>query len=174
MLCNWFVLTGGPCSGKTSTIIELQKLGYSVAQEAARQHMSAELARGIPIEKVRADPIGLQLKILAVQSDTERKLERKSLTFLDSGVFDPIAYTKVLGGDSAPLIARYSGMRYRRAFMLDLLPMKQDAIRTESFQDARRIRSALIEIYRAMKIPITRVPKMPSYERARFIVARSI
>src|SRR6185312_6669514 len=41
-----YVLTGGPCAGKTTVILELQKRGYHVLEEAARSVIDEMLAQG--------------------------------------------------------------------------------------------------------------------------------
>jgi predicted ATPase len=41
---NWYVITGAPCSGKTSVIRELEKRGYRVVHEVARAYIEGKRA----------------------------------------------------------------------------------------------------------------------------------
>ena len=50
----WYVLTGGPCSGKTTLIDELKQRGYSVFPEPARIVIASELAQGKTIQDILA------------------------------------------------------------------------------------------------------------------------
>lgn len=60
---NWYVLTGGPCSGKSTTLEYLSSRGYLVVPE---------MARVVIDEEIRADAFGFQVKIL----DRKIQLER--------------------------------------------------------------------------------------------------
>jgi len=52
---NWHVITGAPCSGKTSVICELERLGHPVVHEAARAYIDKELEKGKTMARIKAD-----------------------------------------------------------------------------------------------------------------------
>jgi len=43
---NWHVITGAPCSGKTTLINQLANLNFQTGLEAARQYFEIETAKG--------------------------------------------------------------------------------------------------------------------------------
>ena len=43
---NWYVITGAPCSGKTTLIEQLADKGYRTIPETARLYMENEMAAG--------------------------------------------------------------------------------------------------------------------------------
>jgi len=57
---SWYILTGGPGTGKTSVLEELEKRGYAVKPEAATMLIRQELANGITAPWSKP---GFQLKI---------------------------------------------------------------------------------------------------------------
>jgi predicted ATPase len=50
---HWYVLTGAPCSGKTSIIEELKHRGFVTFPEAARQVMDEYLSNGMSAYDIR-------------------------------------------------------------------------------------------------------------------------
>ena len=52
-LNHWYVITGAPCSGKTSVIREIEKRGYGTVPEAARTYIKQELAQGLTLDKIK-------------------------------------------------------------------------------------------------------------------------
>jgi ABC-type molybdenum transport system ATPase subunit/photorepair protein PhrA len=56
---NWHVITGAPCSGKSTLIDQLADSGFQTAPEAARLYFERELATGRTIEEIRQDVVPL-------------------------------------------------------------------------------------------------------------------
>jgi predicted ATPase len=48
---NWHVITGAPCSGKTTLIDQLANQGFQTVPEAARQYFEQEMASGRTIDE---------------------------------------------------------------------------------------------------------------------------
>ena len=59
---NWYVLTGAPCSGKTTLIELLQEKGYQTVPELARVYIDEQLANGLTLEELRQDELAFQKK----------------------------------------------------------------------------------------------------------------
>src|SRR5262249_13880543 len=57
-----FILTGGPGVGKTTTLLELEGLGYPCVGESARAIISERLRKGMP---PRPNPVAFSLEILS-------------------------------------------------------------------------------------------------------------
>ena len=54
---NWYVITGGPSTGKSKTIDYLAYLGYLIRPEVARILIDDELSKGKTLEEIREDEI---------------------------------------------------------------------------------------------------------------------
>lgn len=171
-LPNWYVITGGPSSGKTSVINELQNRGFKTVAESARHYLELQLVNGRDIQEIRLHQARVQHKVLNNQMENERNLDPHELTFLDRAMPDSMAYYQFLGiNPDEKLIEALKTAHYKKVFVLDLLPMVNDAVRQEDLAAQKRIHSLIIEVYRNQGETIVMVPLMSIKERADFILA---
>ncbi len=88
------VITGGPCSGKTTTIKHLEEEGHKVLHEVPRQIL-------IDYQKNRKrhpkDFHKFQYEILIRTLERNKQIKKGELTFLDIDIPESIAYFKVRG-----------------------------------------------------------------------------
>lgn len=85
-----YALTGGPGSGKSSIILDLESRGEYVIREAAEDVIKLEQARGI--EKPW-EISGFQRKILKLQLQREERIPKEaSRAYVDRGIWDGLAY----------------------------------------------------------------------------------
>lgn len=162
---NWHVITGAPCSGKTTVIRELECRGYSVVHEAARAHIEAKLAEGLILAQIRGDGLAFERRLLEEKAAIESKLEIRDTIFLDRAVPDSIAYFQLSGFDPTEPIAQSRRRLYRKVFLLDRLPAQKDAVRKEDDGTASRIESLLIDGYRGLGYSLIRIPVSPVTRR---------
>ena len=94
---KWYVVTGGPATGKTTLLAELEKLGHTTLPEAARIIIDQGIAEGKTVAEIRADEAQFQLKILMHKRRTEKYHPEDMLTFFDRGMHDTLAYLKLRG-----------------------------------------------------------------------------
>jgi len=47
---NWHIITGAPCSGKTTVINEIERRGIRVIHEVARAYIDRQLGKGLRFE----------------------------------------------------------------------------------------------------------------------------
>lgn len=167
---NWCVLTGAPCSGKTTVINELARRGHGVVHETARAHIEANLARGLSLDHIRGDESAFEHLILEKKAGIEEKLEAEKTVFFDRAVPDSIAYFRLAGLDPSKPIARSGRVRYRKIFLLDRLPVKEDSIRKEDERTAQAIETLLLECYRNLGYSIIRIPVLTASKRADLIL----
>jgi predicted ATPase len=175
------VLTGGPGVGKTTTLRELEKLGYPVIPEAARQVIEEEQRK--PDGMLPADDMYVfQCKVYQRQLALERQLkDRKDgiiQAFLDRSLIDAIAYHRFYRTPLPPELPILAQDRYRHIFILDPLPAKhyeKDGVRTESPKTAKAMHDLILQTYRdygyVEGIDLTRVPVLPAEARARHIIS---
>lgn len=168
----WYVLTGGPCSGKTTLINELKDRGYSVLPEAARVVIAAQLAEGKTIEQIVADPLSLQHVIIGHKLELQGQASTDEVLFLDRGVPDDVAYYRKFG--LQPDHVLQSGIersRYRKIFLLDMIEFTGDAERYESPEEATWLHEEIGRAYRELGYEVIQVPVLPVSERADFVLA---
>lgn len=167
---NWYVLTGAPCSGKTTVINELARRGHGVVHETARAYIEANLARGLSMDQIRGDESAFEHLILEKKAVIEEKLDIEKAVFFDRAVPDSIAYFRLADLDPTKPIVRSRRVRYRKIFLLDRLPVKEDSIRKEDEQTSAAIETLLVECYRDLGYSIIRIPVFTAAKRADLIL----
>ena len=72
---EWVIITGGPCSGKSTLLEAFKNDGEICIQEAARTVIDEGLAIGKKIEEIRANEESFQDIVLQrkIQIETENK-----------------------------------------------------------------------------------------------------
>ena len=171
-MTNWYVITGGPSSGKTTTIELLAKRGYRTTIEHARHFIDTQRITGRTVAEIRANQREFQRGILHMQIEQERSLDPNEVCFLDRALPDALAYYRFLALEPEPeLIEALKTASYRKVFVLDLLPLAPDYARTEDAAAQHRIHDLLIEVYQSLDCPTLMVPALPPDERVDFILA---
>ena len=170
---NWYVITGGPSSGKTTLITELKKLGHKTIPEAARTIIDSALANGISIEELRSDEERFQHDIVRLKKETENANNKNTLTFLDRGVQDTVAYMRYYNFDvDAQLVTLINKSSYKKVFLLEPLPVfEKDYARTEGKEFADKIHKLIHEVYRESSMEPILVPNVSIKERVKIILS---
>ncbi|BAU98586.1 AAA family ATPase [Aurantimicrobium minutum] len=167
----WYVITGGPSSGKTTTVNLLRERGFAIAHEHASEIIAEELAKGRTLLEVRADGEWFQEEILRRQIEHEQSLNPEETSFLDRGIPDGLGYERILKLKPNPeLSAQAARARYRKVFILDPLPVKLDWNRHEDAQTQRAIHDSIEDVYRELGHHILEVPVLPAEKRVDFIL----
>ncbi len=168
---NWYVITGGPSSGKSTVIRLLKDLGYTTTQEVARHYIDLQRINGRSIDEIRANQRQFQHKILNMQIDLERRLDPQELIFLDRGLTDELAYYKFFNLPPDEKLVEYlKTATYKKIFIMDLLPLDKDYARTEDVAAQKALHELIIESYSERSEPIVMVPVLPPKERVAFIL----
>ena len=124
---NWYVITGGPSSGKTTTVNLLTKRGYKTTIEHARHYLDTQRADGKTVKEVRDHQTEFQLGVLNMQIEQERSLSPKEVVFLDRAIPDALAYYRFLNlPPDEKLLNAIRTVSYRKIFILDNLPLVKD------------------------------------------------
>ncbi len=92
----WYVLTGGPCAGKTTTLNELMRQGHPVLAEAARLEIDTKMAAGMAIEQIVSDP-DWPYSVVRRSYAQENQMPTNEQWFLDRSTVDSLAYFKKFG-----------------------------------------------------------------------------
>lgn len=168
---NWYVITGAPSSGKTTTLEYLEKKGYKVYYEWARIFIDREMKKGKTLKEIRKDEVGFQKKIYKLKVNFEKKLNPKKMLFMERGLPDTQAYLEVINLSIDPTIKKsLRKSSYKKVFLMDLVRFKADYARTESQEEAMLLDELLEKSYTDLGITVIRVPMLTVAKRARFIL----
>lgn len=177
-----YVLAGGPSSGKTSIIKELEKRQENVIHEAATDWIIRKIEAGIS-EPWKEE--SFTLDILKVQLEREEPwLFNEERVFVDRGIFDiypfamayGLAGTKTLSEVNQILNPINLNQRYKAIFFI--LPHSTNfstvrtEIRKESTQEAAELEVATYAIYCSHNNFILVPGGMSPAERADFILKK--
>lgn len=172
-ITNWHVITGGPGSGKTTTINLLNSMGYQTTIEHARHYIDSQRKVGKTVEEIRNNQLNFQLGVLSMQIDQENALSPEDLVFLDRAIPDALAYYYFLNLPVSQLLTDVIKIyKYKKAFILDLLPMVQDYARMEDEKEQKRIHQLLIEVYSSLNVPVIQVPILAPRDRVEYILSQ--
>ncbi len=168
---NWYVITGGPSSGKTTTINLLKDRGYITTFEHARHYLDTQRLKGKTVEETRKKQSEFQIGVLQMQIEQESEISPDVMVFLDRAIPDALAYYRFLKLPvDDKLTQALQTVSYKKIFVLDSLPIKMDYARTEDSDAQERIHDLLIDVYQSLHFTIVRVPVFPPEERVAFIL----
>ncbi|HLP18898.1 MAG TPA: ATP-binding protein [Chitinophagales bacterium] len=168
---NWYVITGGPGSGKTTMVNLLKARGYKTTIENARHYFDMQRLNGKTVEEVRRHKEEFQLKVLEMQIELEKNLSPADVVFLDRAIPDALAYYRYLNiVIDLKLSEALCKVYYKKVFILDCLPLVQDYARTEDQTAQKKIHEAITEVYNSLPFPVVTVPVMLPHDRVDFIL----
>lgn len=155
---NWYVITGAPCSGKTTVLNSLKEMGYEVIGEVARTYIDKLIAEGLTIRDIRKDETRFQNNVLDQKYKLEEYIDKDKLVFFDRGIPDSYAYFKFLGIEDEKLLKKSLVNNYKKVFILEPCPYKKDYARTESEEDQIKLHELIQEAYKISGAEIINVP----------------
>jgi len=171
-ISGWYVVAGGPSSGKTTIVNELAKLGYAVYPEASRVLIGGELAKGRKLEEFQGT-IDFQKEIFKLQREMEEGAPKDKIVFFDRALPEGIAYCRFYGME----IEEYSKKnwaifknRYRRIFFCEQLPFDKDNTRIEDDKSTRELSRIIREAYADLDYEIIDLPPLPVEERMKIVL----
>ncbi len=167
---NWYVITGAPCSGKTTIIKELENLGYVVFREMARVLIDKERNSGKLTEEIRKDEGQFQKKVLKMKIELERDAPKDKIIFFDRGIPDSIPYFDNCGLDKKEVLKFCKTKQYQKIFFLEQLPFKNDYARVEDTKVVKKINNLLRKSYKNLGYKVIDVPVASVKERIQRIL----
>ena len=171
---RFFVVTGGPGSGKSTLIDALQHAGYGRTVEAGRGIIQDQVAidgRAVPWR----DPLFFAELMLSWEMRSyQLAMQQSGPVFFDRGVPDVVGYLRLMKlpvpkyVEKAAEIFRYN----RRVFVAPPWEeiFRQDRERKQSFDEACRTYDTLRSTYTALGYELTELPRAPIPERVRFVL----
>ncbi|WP_299181084.1 ATP-binding protein [uncultured Aquimarina sp.] len=179
------VITGGPSTGKTSIIKNLEEEGFfcfpefirSITQEAKDNNDAIEIVSN-PIVSV-SDPYDFNMQLLNGRIDqyNDPIANDKNIAFYDRGIPDVLAYMDLFNQTyNETFIEACTKHSYNQVFLLP--PWKEiytsDEQRYESFEEAQQIHHHLLETYSKFGYNCIEVPFGNVKERSTFILQHVI
>jgi predicted ATPase len=168
---NWYVITGGPGSGKTTTVQLLRNRGYTTTIEHARHYIDTQKISGRSVAEIRKNQVEFQTGVLNMQIEQEAYLSPGDIVFLDRALPDSLAYYRFLNLPVAEILLKVlDKVSYKKIFILDLLPLVNDYARNEDGVAQQRIHALITEVYESLPFPVIHVPVLQPEKRVDFIV----
>jgi predicted ATPase len=174
---NFFVITGGPGSGKTSLIDALNARGYPRSIEAGRgliQHQVLIGGRALPWDD-RA--LFAELMLCWEMRSYHLAQDITVPVFFDRGIPDVLGYLCLSGLPAPPHMHKAAeAFRYNRQVFI-APPWKeifqQDRERKQDFKEAIRTYDAMVQTYTALNYQLLEIPRTSVEERLTFVLHRS-
>ena len=169
---NWHVITGAPCSGKTTLIDQLADKGFQTIPEAGREYIKREMARGRTIDQIRGNMASIQIAIKDMQSEIEHGLRANDVLFLDGAVPGSLAWYRAFGLNPNEILLECFHYRYASVFILDPLPFQENGVRDDDAAKVGYLDEWLARDYSALGYRVVRVPVLSPQERLAFVLER--
>ena len=175
----FYVITGGPGSGKTTVLAELARRGHICVPEDARaiiQEQVAARSSAVPwLDAPHFAELLMERSIETYQCQREKKFQTP--IYFDRGVGDAFTCADLIGHTlPAPLCKLAMQCRYRDpVFLAPWWPeiYATDAERRQSRDEAERTEHAAAKTYTGLGYRIVRLPFASPSERADFILQHS-
>ena len=175
---RFFVLTGGPGSGKTTLIEALQAKGFATAPEAGRGIIRDQMAIGGPALPWQDRALFAELMLSwELRSWHAAHAEPGGPAFFDRGAPDTIGYLRLCGLPVPDHIKRAAEkFRYaRRVFAAQPWPeiFTQDEERKQTLDEAERTFRSVTGVYTELGYELVLLPLASVEERVRFVIDRA-
>ena len=174
MTDRFFVITGGPGSGKSMLIAAIEAGGFRCSAEAGRaiiRQQAAISGRALPW----TDPALFAEMMLSWEMRAHRAMSAApGLAFFDRGLPDAIGFLRLLALPVPAHMTKAARLfRYeRKVFICPPWPeiYGQDEERKQTLEEAERTCRAMAQVYAEYGYELVEVPRAPVAARAVFIL----
>lgn len=171
---NFYIITGGPSSGKSTIIDALKKKGFLCVDEVARVIIKEQLENGGDALHTK-NQIKFRDLMLSRSIDTYNQvLEREKPIFFDRGIPELIGYCRLINSE-VPDSMRLATNLYRYNKKVFTMPPWEeiyvhDEERKQSWKEAVRTYQVIADAYRESGYELIEVPKATIEERITYIL----
>jgi predicted ATPase len=175
---HFFIITGGPGSGKSTLIQALAAEGLPGMPEAGRAIIREQVASGgtaLPW----GDRMAFAERMLKMDIRSWHAAhEIDGPMLFDRGIPDTCGYLRLIGLP-APSHFEHAARTFRYHPLVFAAPpwpeiYLQDRERKQSLQEAEETYRAVTEVYSSLEYELVRLPMAPVAERVRFVLERII
>jgi len=169
---TFFVLTGGPGSGKSTLIDALRQRGVATVAETGRRIIQTQVAIGgttLPWKK----PLDYAKMELGVGLVAYCEANPQQLTIFDRGILDPMGFLTVIEQD-IPDFMHAAAQQYRYNPLVFIAPPWEeiycrDSERKQDFSEASATYDAMVKVYGEAGYELMELPRAPVNERLAFV-----
>ncbi|MEW6634237.1 MAG: AAA family ATPase [Pseudomonadota bacterium] len=174
---RFFVLTGGPGSGKTTLVEALKARGFSTAPEAGRAIIRDQVAIGGPALPWQDRALFAELMLSWELRSWHAANAELCPVFFDRGVPDTIGYLR-LCGLPVPGHIRKAATQFRYASRVFIAPpwpeiFARDEERKQTLDEAERTFQSVAGVYAELGYELVSLPLAPVEARLQFILAQA-
>jgi len=171
---NFFVITGGPGSGKSSLLEGIQRRGHLAPPEAGRGVIQDQVAIGGHALPWDDRQLFAELMLSWDMRSYHLAEQCSGPVFFDRGVADVLGYLRLCGLPVPDHVRNAANIfRYNRcAFIAPPWPeiFRQDRERKQDFKEAVRTYDALANIYAEQNYELVEIPRVSVEERIEFVL----
>jgi len=171
---RFYIVTGGPGSGKTSLLEALRARGDTCSVEAGRGIIQDQVS--IAGQALPWADRSLFAELMLSWEMRNYRIAQATVgpVFFDRGVPDVLAYLRLIGVP-APQHIQNAAQKFRYNQTVFIAPpwpeiFSQDRERKQDFSEAIRTYDSLAAIYQALGYKLLEIPRTPIAHRASFIV----
>lgn len=164
------MLTGAPCSGKTTVLQRLERQGYKRIPDAEKLYAGSSLHKVPPSSPVRHDDCAFQRHVVMLRSNIESILGPGELIFFDGGLPDSISYFRLARLDPFGVIESCKRFFYHRVFILDPINFEWNGAPVTADECAAFLDLQLEIDYRELGYEVIRIPAVSVEKRIELIL----
>ena len=117
---NWYVMTGPPSSGKSSSLKLLKEYGYRINPDISRIYLTNQKKSGSPVEKESLYSVEVQKILFYLMTKDALSLNTREKIFHDYSLPDNIAFLKLGDMKISEEVKRSARIfRFREAFIFE-------------------------------------------------------
>jgi predicted ATPase len=173
---RFYVITGGPGSGKTAIIDVLRSRGYPCSVEAGRGIIADQVAIDGPALPWRGPVLFSELMLSWEMRSYHDAKQTSGPVFFDRGVPDVLGYLRLMN-IPPPEHMRSAATKFRYNRTVFIAPpwpeiFRQDRERKQDFDEAVRTFEALVATYNELDYTLVEIPRLPIEDRVLFLLDR--